>query len=275
MAGSDEMDNLPSHQGGDSHRMQHHQSTETCWTWPLLSIKPDVSPQTVTTPIPPIISLPLEIKGAILGSLPDVTSLRTAILTCRAFYSAYAKAESFLLGDVLGQEIPSELILDALAAHDASTLGETTLTWSPDKVAKIMSRYDGNCNASLARRWRLEDAWSLSYLHKTVQILSLELFDAAIRWSEEDKSTTPKLPSYKPTSSEIQRIERSFYRYDMYCNFFRARSPSTMAPRVSFEPFNQHLLFFQRFPAWEIEQLACVHEFLSDILETCKSPAFT
>ena len=256
----------------ESSLMQDHHNMEPYSTWTLLNTQAEVSPETATTSIPPIISLPLELKRAILSFLPDVTSLRTAILTCRTFYSTYLEAESFLLADVLGQEIPAKLILDALAAHDASKLGETTLTWSPEKVAGIMLRFDGKHSGSLARPWKLADAWNLSNLHKTIQIFSLEFVDAAVLWSEEDDSVAPKLPSRKPSSSEIQRIQRSFYRYETFSNLFRARPPSSMAPRVLFDPLDQHLLFFKNFPAWEIEQMVCVHEFLLNVLETRNLP---
>lgn len=93
--------------------------------------------------------------------------------------------------------------------------------------------------------------------------------DPASKFSEDHRPTNPvttyisnpENPSYPPSHAEMNRIERSFLRFELYCNLFAMQSPSQeSAERFSQE--EQRDIYFKHYVSWENEQLACVHDYL-------------
>ena len=60
---------------------------------------------------------------------------------------------------------------------------------------------------------------------------------------------------------EMSRVQRGFYRFEVYCNLF-------CDPEV-FRAGEIGDLFFSKFSHWENEQLACVHDYLSEVVCSC------
>lgn len=61
------------------------------------------------------------------------------------------------------------------------------------------------------------------------------------------------------SSTELIRLERGFYRYELYCRVFPAEPGNALQSRSSaieqFEHFIKHL------KPWEVEEIVCVHEY--------------
>jgi len=224
-----------------------------------------------------------ELKEAIFSHLPDVSCLLSVTLTCSSFLYTILEVGHTILPKILQSRLHPSVAFDALAAFDASKLGPTELTWSPQRVRQIMAMYDGDRSASWSRIWTFQDAFALEKLANHVEfftqefvILTLSVHPASALPGRQVVSDMP------PSAEEVGRIQRTFYRFELYCNLFRKRQPvgrrGARGQLILNEPMEilgvheQHLLFFEKFATWENEQLACVRDFLLGRFSIRESP---
>lgn len=97
--------------------------------------------------------------------------------------------------------------------------------------------------------WPLLDALRISDFHAHVRHFAADFATTALASCYTGSTST------LPTKTEIARIERAFYPFELYCKLF----PSSHTPRRARK---HHEIFFSKFSAWENEQLACVHDYL-------------
>lgn len=219
---------------------------------------------------PPFLTLASELKQDIFMQLPDVSSLLSVILTCSSFHCTFLNAESLLLNTILERKTHPSAAFDALAAFQASELGSTNQTWSKKAVREIMSAYDGDRIASWSRSWRLSDAIKFERMNNTVKYFTDQYVSTTLAMKL--VGTNPDALHMPASFSEIGRIQRTFYRFELFCNLFRKRKPMpsrrasrqlfSINPVELFDEEEQYWIFFDRFPAWENEQLGCIHDFL-------------
>ena len=204
-------------------------------------------------------TFPLELKHCILSALPDVSTLRAALLSHSSIYHAFKVAENIITTDVLHNQIPANLLPDARIVLDSSRLN----LWSRDKVTTLLANYTRR-RGETYRKWTLSDAVRVSKLYEHVSFFSKDL-------ANEASSLWPKNRFYDPltdplSSTEIFRLCRSFYRFELYCNLFRQYAYED----ERYTRGEQKAIFFDLHSPWENEQLACVHDYLFRRMSTRK-----
>ena len=169
------------------------------------------------------------------------------------------------------------MAFDALAVLKSSKLGPSNLTWSMEKVRAIMAVYDGMRVASLMQCWNLRDALYLDKLHNHIEFFVKGFTIDALRL-EKDVNADARTA----LSSERHRVERTLYRFELYCNLFRRRererrelSRNRLNPEERFSHQEQRRIFFDRFPPWENEQFASIREYLFKQLSIREHPFAT
>jgi len=226
----------------------------------------------------PFLSLSLELKHAIFGSLPDVRSLFSVILTCRSFYHAFLGAPSLLLKIILQRQIAPEVAFDALVAFEASKLGPSQAKWSKRQVKEILALYTGNRSCLWSRQWDLQNALEFSRLRDIVKFFATGFVTTALSRHPTGLLDPPATTLRDVSPAELHRIQRTIYRFDLYCNLFKKKSPTRptkgakLVWAVPFTLQEQQAFFFERFSVWENEQLACVHDFLDECLSIRRRP---
>lgn len=222
---------------------------------------------------PPFLALAPELKQGIFLQLADVSSLHSVILTCSSFRCTFLNAESLILNTILEKRTHPSAAFDALAVHEASKLGPTNETWSKKAVQLIMSLYDDNRSALWSHVWCLREALEFERLNDIVHYLTNEFISSALSVKPVGIGPDSQATSCQAGSfAEVGRIQRTIYRYELYCNLFRMRKPVTsrgvrgqllpVEPVDGFRAQEKHDTFFAKFTAWENEQLACVRDFL-------------
>lgn len=210
----------------------------------------------------PIEGLPVELVRMLLSHLPDVASLQAAALSCPLFFYAFLKAEGTITTQVLLNHIDISVLPEAMIATESSLLRPHDP--EPEGREAILEFVSRNLRQrpSLPRYWSLRNALDLSRLHFYVDWLA-EQFSKQLLIKKPLSQT-----SSFPTRQERCRIERAFYRFEIYCNLFR-ETPSTKpilfceSPDVQSIVYSeQKTLFFANFSPWENEQLGCIHDFL-------------
>ena len=210
------------------------------------------------------LSLAPELKQAIFSALPDASTLSSLVSTCSTFYHTFQDAESLIIKSILHNQIGSQLLFDALIVLEARTLAP----YSEAAVAQLLHSY-----AELAltftsnqKKWSLRRAVAVSSLYDTVDCLAQDFARSALAINVvtglDEPSPTP------PSALELNRIKRTFYRYELFCSLFREREEYQLDRRAS-KALQQ--FFFEMWEPWENEQLRCVRDYLLDrlCLRTC------
>ncbi|KAH7385023.1 hypothetical protein BKA64DRAFT_681994 [Cadophora sp. MPI-SDFR-AT-0126] len=210
------------------------------------SLAPTMTPKP-TTSKSPIELLPLETQQAILSSLTSIASLKQCALACPTLYTAYKIAEKVIIAQVLYNQIGIGVLPEAVLAFSSASL----------KLSDLESFSEANFRK---RRpppevYTFSDALNMSEMHTRIDFLTKAFVRKALKaspYASLDESASP---------AEIDRIERTFYRFEIYRHIF-GRFQQNREWRVQ----AQQNMFFKYFSPWENEQLACVHEFLAQIV---------
>ncbi|PYH33910.1 uncharacterized protein BO87DRAFT_58757 [Aspergillus neoniger CBS 115656] len=219
-----------------------------------------------STSQPSLCALPVELIQAILCNLPDLESLKSAQLTHSALYFAFIGAESQILKQILAQKIPTALLPDAFFAFDASTVEGV---WTQDEVHSIIYRHRTR-QISSSFPLSPQSTFKITELYRWVRHFTRHFLRQAIADPMQGR-THPPMPLYQPTSSEECRVARALYRFEIHRHLFRMREPYANYSKCSpdFLISDQWGYYFRHFPAWELEQILSVSEYLFRRVAKC------
>ena len=192
-------------------------------------------------------SLAPEIKLCILKSLPDVRDVKNLALTSASFYHTFLENKSLY-------EIDSDSLPLAFAAFQASQIKP----WSKAAVHEYLRDFPQSLRSSHSHKWTPFEALRATKLHRCVQYLTKDF--VAFASSQDVIFRHQGKTSLTPSSTELRRIQRAFYTFELYCNLFREREGKLR--NVKFNEREQRQVFFNKFAPWENEQLGCIHDYL-------------
>lgn len=198
-----------------------------------------------------LLSLPVEILRVLFSHLSEAISLQALILTCSSFYHIFKNAESKISTEVLLNELDEALFYEvsaviASAPHEA---------WSKERTRDFLRELQRD--KPISRRWSLSDILTVSKLHQRVQFFAVD-FSLSARAANPIGGSVFDVDSSPLSSSELRRIERTFYYFELYCNLFREGKQND----GRFDETEQREVFFSKFSPWQNEQLSCIHQYL-------------
>lgn len=207
----------------------------------------------------PIENLPVEVVTLILCALPDATTLRAVVLASPTFYYAALRAKFQTLRHVVYDRIDPKVMSSAATALKSSWLPSCKVDERGNVCEEVISfKNEHLVNAHMSLSFAelfpeepsLFQGLQLGCLHTVVADLTQQFIHRAL-------SECPDAAKYGATRSEICRIQQTFYRFEAYCNLFRGEEGDREV--MAFWRLEG---FFDMFQPWEIEQLACVQDFL-------------
>ncbi|USP72751.1 hypothetical protein yc1106_00025 [Curvularia clavata] len=208
------------------------------------------------TSSPLIESLSVQLQQIILSNIPDVLSLRSAALSCRALYNALLSAETIITTRALLNQVSFDVLPEAYITQEAIRLERHTEKNVRDFIARHLHE-----RRPPPEIWTLCDAVRAAKLHACVNELALQFIA--------NTAKKPPVCGTRPATRaeisrvEISRVERAMYRFEILCNLFREFWDSNLLEQL-------WDVFFSNFSPWENEQLACVQDYLVQAV----SPAF-
>ncbi|KAG8528256.1 uncharacterized protein KY384_007173 [Bacidia gigantensis] len=201
-------------------------------------------------------SLPVELKVLISRQFDDASDVRSLALTNRATYLAFIGSESHIVKATFQNQTNPDVLHDVLAV----ALTMQTKKWSRDVRLEILRKYFSGNPLIHTTKWTLSNFFSIQRLRKQIQFFVL---DFALSALSEDPSTRDEdiLPK-EPTMWESIRLERTFWRFELYCNLFgfRGLRDGDLPERLNVN--ERSVMFFNKFAAYENEQLGCVRDYL-------------
>lgn len=203
-----------------------------------------------------LVSLPFELIQAVLYFVPDIPSLRAVISTCTTLHRAFQNVERLVTERVLSNEMGSELMREAYMVLESSRLRNS---WSKKAVEDFLRRQKliiTDETTILLRPWNLSGGIYIDRIYQHACYFSADFASSALSamFPLGNSALTTQ-----PSASELHRMKRTFFRFELYCNLFRKY---TTVSEKRFTPIEQMELFLKQFPPWEVEQLVCVRDYL-------------
>jgi len=211
---------------------------------------------------------PLEIKVMIMSNIPDIGTLHNITHASPEFHSAYREARQEIFHQITFTNL-GKIGIGMLDPWSATHVPHINLD-SPDRgrfISEVLERYSERLPKDLDHR-RLE-------LDESIAILNLQRKFADIiedycqqKLSHSPLSGEEQEEPWPPSRSELLRLYRALYRYELYSRLFGADTGGTNTSVYDlYNTFNENdmaHLFFGLFPINEVEEIACLHKFASD-----------
>lgn len=219
---------------------------------------PQAIPQLSSSPTS-LEELPFEIHCLILSQAPTFDALRTLVHASPKLHYVYVQNRLPILRNFVRRTFDGFLV-DAHAAYLSGT----------DEFQQ--SRSDSTLWAFVDTYRLASVAWSDLLTHPPLEhlIQLIRFYHSVVEplteryatWALTALSSSPETHSL--SSTERQRIQRALYRLQVFCNLCGSRGKGHSAPVYIENPVDR-LRVLSLFPAWQIEEILCIHEFAKDI----------
>ena len=220
----------------------------------------------------------VELQQAILHQMPNMPTLRALISASPSYLRAYRSQRHSILSSILLRYIHPDVLFDALAVVDA-----LKLPWNSDNYVPHLKSFIQQYKTTSA----LRDVALKPLEPKTMKVLSefhLSVIDSTKDFGDYALSTHPvtgqNLYHYTSLSPhKIRQIHRAFYRFELFAVLFHGPDLETRlaSERGSISWLDiqeESFLFLALFKAWEVEELACVRDYITrryaELYEECK-----
>ena len=210
--------------------------------------------------------LPSEIKVMILCQIPQLSSLSSIVHASPTFHQAYRGAR---------EEVLHTLVIRTLQKHDIGLLDPWTAIHAPPLGYHVPPGDVNNGEEFLERyaQGRIDNGRRRLAPMDSLAILSLQrkLTFLIAKYCLDKTSTNPLTPSsandaLPPSQSELHRLHRAFWRYEVYSKFFGPRKHEYGAS-PAYSTYGEVEIadsFFRLFPIHEVEEMACLHKWIRD-----------
>ena len=238
--------------------------------------------------------VPVEIQQAILHQMPDLMTLRALTSASPCYLRAYQSQRHAILSNILLRDIHPDVLFDALVIVNALKLARNYDDYVPQLKAFIEQYKTARASLHVALK-SLEPSTkeTLWEFHLLVIDVTKDFCDYALSThpvTGHDLNTRTLL-----SPNEVRRIHRAFYRYELFTVLFResdfyqeerterrrARDPDRARLALqrnsirSLDAQDKSLLFLALFKAWEVEEIACVRDYIlhryDELYKECKS----
>lgn len=202
-------------------------------------------------------SLPPELKIELMRRVDEISLLSTLIHSIPSFFNVFITAKGSILRSVLRRAIQPSVTQDALTVVYSSKLTVP----DPDEVRQFLKEYKYRLKTMESAAFpepstSLSVHMDLARTHKLVEWFTYDLCSSILSNDPfiHQQGETKHLPI---STDETIRIHRALYRFELYCDLFRPTIPS----RLGSDEACERLL--NLWPAWEVEELSCIHNYLS------------
>lgn len=244
--------------------------------------------------------LPAELITPILLELPTSQSLYSLIRASPRSYQVFLASKEKILTSLMRRMIQPAALFDALAAVQASQLREK----GPDRreVLAFLRKYENRRHKASEQELKLLNATtavSLCQLYRSTQCFIKDLTSRSNYYLDRcgvgpvmQTHSSPRedfkylkrtgfrglwrgkgFPidrnnRYFPLSEgEEARLQRAFYRYELYTHIFSSDMEFN-GEKLWGLPSDSHF-FLKKYQHWEVEELACVANYVWSLLSSC------
>ena len=202
--------------------------------------------------------LPVELKCEILQRLPCLPTLAAIVHASPSFHEIYVARRQPILTEVVSQDIGRDVLLEAHAVVKALTID----TKDGSNVRGFLEDYQTTQRKAAANplgKFSLPQIVTLSQLHYAVRSAMNDFCQATL---SKHPISGGKLEDIMPLSAnEARRTSRAFFRFELFCTIF---NQSELEGNQMLDSMAMCHLFLNQFPVWEVEEIACVRDYIID-----------
>ena len=229
--------------------------------------------------MPHIEASPVELRIAILRSLPDTSALYKLIKSSRKYYDAYIGQEHAILFQVLLNDMGPEVLLDAFTTIPASRISK--VKWF-ENVESLFHEYadqrkDRTSMPKSIKSITLSDLKRISATHLRVKAATTNFHHSTLC---KHPITGTSQTSTPLSGSEKTKIFRAFYRHELFMQIvpdtesFDVFHELRAASSASADGDQRVIRMFKAgFEYYEHEEIRCVRDyyfqFYSAVFENC------
>lgn len=202
--------------------------------------------------------LAIEIQLNVLRSLPDIKTLRSLVKASPRYLKAYESQQKSILSRVLARDIGPYILCEAYSVAEASAINRL-LDQDGSEVTKFVENYKLKRDSEnvAPECLPLQKLFFLAQLQNAIRYASLEFCIDALASAP---GPTVQLEQSKMLSPfEVRRIHRALWRFELFCVLFRENERGDPDP---FTCVDKSSLFLSLFPPWEVEEIACIRDFI-------------
>ena len=201
---------------------------------------------------------PLELKYEIFQRLADLPSLNAVVHASPSYHKAYRARRQSILARVLSQDIGQDVLFEADAVAMALTINKKDGT----EIRRFVENYKNarrEAETVSLEGFSLRDIVTLSQVQFAVRFAVKGFCQATLLRhplsGEKQEQITPV------SSNEARRINRAFYRLELFSTIF---SQPSFEVSKRLDCMDMCHLFLNQFPPWEVEEIACVRDYIID-----------
>ncbi|PYI00312.1 hypothetical protein BO78DRAFT_293494, partial [Aspergillus sclerotiicarbonarius CBS 121057] len=211
-------------------------------------------------------SLPAEIRIEILSIL-ELESLASLVRASPVYHQQYLLGRKHLLFQYLEATL-GDIFVEACAVYTSGSKGFSEAR-NKDNVPQFLSSLGERrflSHSSLKDELTLDDVVNMVTFHRLViQPLVRHYADWALKNLAKELESANKKSSKPLSIVEEARIMRALYRVQLCCNLFSLGphqiDPSSLSPRLEFEPTDTLEMLEGLFEPWELEEISCINAF--------------
>ena len=178
--------------------------------------------------------LPAEIRLLILSSVPDIPTLVSLALSCKAFYQSLRSIESRVKRDVLLRQVGADVMPDAMACLESSIRRPFSRRKLEEFVTYVVDSDAVGYGEGLDPSISLKQALRISKLHHYVEHLSVGLMKENNLGDGDGEGFYPD----RCTDRDSLLIRQTLYRLEIHRNIIRDGNARTRAALSKFYKAN-------------------------------------
>lgn len=220
---------------------------------------------------------PAELRVIILLQCPDISTLRALVKSSPLWHISYRDHRRTILSGVLHNLLPPEVFYEAWSVYQASNLeSNVPAVERIQYVQAFLSNY-----SKVRRNGKYPIHTDGMYALTTMARLSTKIGAVILDYSQHNLTKNPlsKMPQTEYSSmtrSEMIRLSRGLYRFELFTTLFGEQEDSGelkdadnnwgMYGRV-FGIRRISSLFLSQFAAWEVEEIICIGRYILDVYD--------
>lgn len=220
---------------------------------------------------PTLEGLATEVRLCLLHHIFDIASLKALIRAVPAYHSAYDLERYAILRSVLANCLGSEVIIDALALVNALDIRRDLANHAlVDGVKAFMEKRKHFMEKrKFCRSPGLLDLPGVP----RQKLFLLARLEARVESMTDIFVPSPiKLDNGGPSPSELRRIRRALYRFELFCVLF---GRSSFGESQAWRSTNRYgttataegMQFLALLEPWEVEEMACVRDYAFELYQ--------
>ena len=222
----------------------------------------------------PLEGLPPEIQVIIMSSVSHLETLSNIVHASPVYHQTYINAQEQILHNITVRTLYENNVstLDAWTAVNAPQISHS-IPHRKDMITEFLDRY-GDGLTDGRQRFTVDDSTSVLKLQRKIQLLVQDYCQKLSTrnpnpFTTQEQQLEQEYKPRRPTQFELRRLYRAFHRYEIYSNIFCSQSCTYAIPHKS-NAFSETLAansFLKQFPAHEVEEIACLHNYTRQFYE--------